>query len=282
MTTTNELDRLLAPRIVKKKVPPKILTLDIERLPGRATVKHRGLTISGDFWDLSGWKHTLGYRIKPEDVEEWPRTICLAWRWYGARKVEFSSEWDDGHEGMLRQAWDLYNEAQVVVGHNIDGFDTKKLKGEWNLYRLGRPSPFKSVDTLKVARSEFGYESNTLDSLLTRWGLQGKTDKYSIEMARAACAGDPRAQRKLRLYNQGDIRATENAYDFVRGWIPNHPHIGLLTGDEDCCGNCGGDLVQNDWYRTAVTAYAQMHCTNCGAWFRKTHIKARVTTRPAR
>jgi hypothetical protein len=262
--------KFAAPRIVAT-IAPKILTLDIERVKGTAAVA---------FWDLGEYKNR---RIHADDVTSWPRTICLAWRWYGAKRVEFAAEWlDGGYEGMLRQAWELYNEADIVVGHNLQGFDTKKLSGEWKTIGLPKPSPWKTIDTLKVARSQFGFESNTLDAILTRLNIQGKTDKYNHDVAMLACSGDKAAQTKLRRYNQGDIVASEALYDAVRGWIPNHPHIGLWSGDGDCCGSCGGELKANDWCYTAVTAYAQYCCTNCGAWYRRNDIKSRVTTRPAR
>ncbi len=264
--------------------PPAVLTLDIERVPGRARVKHRGLTIEGDFWDLSGWKHTLGYRIHADDVLEWPRTICAAWRWYGTRKVEFAAEWLCDREKFLQQCWQLFDKADIVVGHNMAGFDAKILSGEWWAdLGLPRPSPYRIVDTLKVARSQFKLESNTLDALLTRRGLQGKTDKYSVDLARAACAGDVKAQRRIRAYNAGDIHASELLYDDVRGWIPNHPHIGLYSGVENCCGNCGSlEIEPSGWARTDVTAYAGYRCKNCSAPVRSTHVKTRTRTRPAR
>ena len=75
------------PRIQKKTLEHvRILTFDIERIPGVAKVQHRGLTIEGEFWDLGGWKHTIGRRIHADDVLEWPRTICAAGRWYGQKE----------------------------------------------------------------------------------------------------------------------------------------------------------------------------------------------------
>ena len=258
------------PRIVAA-IPPKILTLDIERLPGQATV---------DFWGLGDYK---GRRIHADCVTEWPRTICFAWRWYGAKRIEFAAEWQDvGYEGMLRKAWELYHEADIVCGHNLAGFDSKKLVAEWVTLGWTPPSPWKTVDTLKAARARASFESNTLDALLTRLGLQGKTDRYSVDVARAAVAGDKGAQRKIRRYNQGDIEATDALLSALLGWIPNFPHVGLYSGDEDCCGNCGGELKANDWAYTAVTAYARYHCQNCGAWFRRNDVKMRTRTRPAR
>ena len=83
--TANRLKHI-QPRIAPT-VTARVVTLDIERIPGRARVKHRGLTIEGEFWDLNGWKHTIGRRIHADDVLEWPRTICAAWRWYGEDEV---------------------------------------------------------------------------------------------------------------------------------------------------------------------------------------------------
>src|SRR5699024_5736596 len=50
--TTNRLKHI-QPRIAPT-VNARVVTLDIERIPGRARVKHRGLTIEGEFWDLNG------------------------------------------------------------------------------------------------------------------------------------------------------------------------------------------------------------------------------------
>jgi hypothetical protein len=269
-------------RIVSEK-PPAILTVDIERLPGWAKHQHRGLTVEGPFWDLNSWKHTIGYRLPPASVVRWPRTICAAWRWYGNKRVEFAAEWDEGgREAFLRKVWDAYDAAEIVYGHNVDAFDTKKLQGEWTLIGLGKPSPFTSVDTLKVARRALGFESNQLGALCERLGIPTKVDKYDPDVAQAACDGDVKAQRRLRIYNQGDIVASEALVDRIRGLIPGHPHIGLYTGDEDCCGACGGKLEPSGFAPTAVTLYAAYRCTNCQAWYRRTNIKARTNTRPAR
>ena len=278
------VEREQAHRIVADK-PPAILTVDIERVPGRFRIEgYRGsLDIEGDFWDLGQYRRMLYRRIDPDEVLEWPRTVCLAWRWYGNKRVEFAAEWQPaGFEGMLRKAWELFDRADWTVGHNVHRFDEANLRAEWMTLGLTPPSDVKPVDTLKAVRATGRFESNKLDALLTRFGLAGKTDKYSVKLARAAVGGDRAAQRQLRAYNCGDIEASELLYDFIRPWIKNHPHIGLYTGDEDGCGHCGGTLEPSGWAYTAVTAYARYRCTHCGAWYRRTHIKAHTATRPAR
>lgn len=258
---------------------PKILTLDIERFKGQAVV---------EFWDLGEFKHR---RLHPDTVTEWPRTICAAWRWHGKRATDFAAEWDDdGRHGMLERIWHAYDQADIVVGHNVKAFDTKKLKTEWWLMGLKPPRPWKTVDTLTVARREFGMESNTLDAICKRLGLPGKVDRYDVEVARRAVDGDKAAQRRIKRYNVGDVATTEALYDALRGWDASHPHIGLWTGIERSCNQCGsesltplGESGQSDGQVRAVTnSYAGYRCDNCGAVLRANHRQRLVTMRAAR
>lgn len=233
----------------------RVLILDIERLPGQASVP---------FWDLGDFKNR---RIHADHVVEWPRTICAAWRWYGNKRVEFAAEWGKGgRQRMLERTWAAYDQADIVVGHNLKNFDSKKLKGDWKLAGLPSPRPWKTVDTLTVARQEFGFESNTLDALCRRFGLDGKIDRYDPRVAADACAGNREAQRRIRIYNQADVEQTEMFYDELRGSIPNHPHVGSF-GDTVRCNQCGSaDLtLQPTRYRAVLIDYALYRCDNCGA-----------------
>lgn len=259
---------------------PNVLTLDIERLPGRARMEHRGLTVEGDFWDLSGWKYVIGRRIHPDDVLEWPRTICAAWRWYGNKRTDFASEWDDGRDGMLQRIWDAYDRADLLYGHNVARFDTKNLNAEWLTAGRHAPSPFKILDTLKEARKTFGFESNTLASLTQRLGIDTKTDKYDVEVARAACAGNKAAQRRIKAYNVGDIAASEAFVDRLRGWIPSHPHNVIGTAnDRPTCNQCWGDNLERNGTKLAQQiTYVLYRCRDCGANVQGTrHSRAAVT-----
>lgn len=263
--------------------PHNVLYVDIERIPGRARVKHRGLVIEGDFWDLSGWKHTIGYRIHPDDVIEWPRTICGAWNWYGQDRVHFAAEWlKGGREQMLKTLWNAYDRAQLVIGHNLDSFDTKKLNGEWALMGFAPPSPFKSVDTLKVARAKFGFESNTLDSLCKRFGIDAKTDRYSVEMARGAVAGNRAKRAQIKGYNCGDIAAGRGFYDHIRVWHHSHPHSVIGTSDDrKSCNNCwttDPDAFEPNGYKLANQIIYPLWRCRCGANIQGTrHSRAAIT-----
>lgn len=248
----------------------RIAILDIERIPGR---------FAADFWDLNAFKNR---RITPHEVTEWPRTICLAWKWLEEKPVHFSAEWEKGgYEGMIRNAHRVYDEADVVVGHNLNAFDTKHLRTSWRDLGLTPPAPFKVVDTLTQARKWFGDESMQLVALTARLGIATKTDAYDVRTARAAVAGDKKAQRKLKAYNIGDIIASEELYLKLRPWMNNHPHHALYAlDDDDCCQNCGGKNLQRRGYEVVgVGKYPRFQCQDCGKWGRGRKSVASINVR---
>ena len=69
---------------------PKILVIDIETAPA-----------SGYIWKLFDVNVSLSQLIDTSKV------ICFAAKWYGEKKVIFSSNQEDTHKKMIKKAWDL-------------------------------------------------------------------------------------------------------------------------------------------------------------------------------
>ena len=276
--------RHIQPRIAPT-VSARVVTLDIERIPGRARVKHRGLTIEGDWWDLGSWKHTIGRRIHADDVTEWPRTICAAWKFYDEDEVHFAAEWEvGGYDGFMRRVWEVVDESSIAVGHNAAAFDLPLLLSGWAEMGLPAPSPYKVIDTLKIARQSLNMPSNTLDSLAKRLGVDAKTDKYDVAMARAAVAGDKESQDRLAEYNRGDIIASEALFDRLRPYAKGIPHLGMWTDDALACPSCGHTMTATGkTVHANVQRYEHLTCPNCGAHARgTTTLKNPTRTRSAR
>ena len=57
------------------------------------------------------------------------------------------------------------SEANVVIAHNGVRFDTKKVRARMLVHGMLPPTPFKQVDTLQIARSEFGFTSKAKSSM---------------------------------------------------------------------------------------------------------------------
>ena len=274
----------IQPRI-SSNVAIKALTIDIERLPGQVSVQHRGFTIDGPVWDLNALKHVIGRRIHADDVIEWPRTICAAARWYGEEDVMFAAEWEvGGYDGFMRRVWEWVDEADILIGHNMAAFDSKHLMSGWAEMGLPAPSPFKVIDTLKIARGSLNMESNTLDSLAKRLGVESKSDKYDVRVAQAAVAGDREAQARIEDYNRGDIVASEALFDRLRPYAKGVPHLGMWTDDELACPSCGHTMTATGkTVHANVQRYEHLTCPNCGSHARgTTTLKNPTRTRSAR
>lgn len=242
----------------------KILTIDIERLPGLARV----------------WEPKTRY-IPAQNFVEWPRLLCFAARWYGQKRPIFEAEWLD-RERMIRRAWELYDEADLVVTYNGVRFDNKHLMSDWLTLGLNPPRPWKNVDLFQQVK-QFGFESKSLDSVSRRLGRPGKQLHYNMDLAHAAASGDRDAQRELKTYNVGDIELTEWLYDRLRGWMPHHPFTGT-HGDEKRCNQCGSDslTLQPSKYRAVVLDYGLFRCDHCGANVRGGWVARAASTRGVR
>lgn len=256
-----QIEENLAARL---KTTGKVLTIDIERLPGTAYV----------------WEPKTRY-IPAHNFVEWPRMLCFAARWYGQKRPIFEAEWID-RDQMVRRAWELYDEADAVYTYNGIRFDDKHLRSEWVMAGYPPPSPWKAVDLFAQVR-QFGFESKSLDSVTKRLGRGGKSLHYSMDLAWAAANGDKAAQAELKTYNIGDVELTEWLADRLRPWL-NHPHT-QRKSDDLVCPNCGatGEALkqQKSNYRAVVIDYRLYRC-ECGANVRGGWETRAATTRTVR
>jgi hypothetical protein len=238
-----------------------ILIVDIERLPGLAPV----------------WQQKTRY-VPVSTWRRLPSMLCFAAKWYGKRTVEFHAAWDD-IDAMVERSHAMYDAADIVVTYNGIAFDDKHLRGAWIRAGLAPPSPWKQVDLFRHA-AQFGFESRSLAHLLHLLQLPSKSGHYDAVMAERALDGDERAQRVLRRYNVGDVKATEAAYERLLPWIKSHPHVSSIRGgDEIVCPRCGSRAVQRSGEVIAnVHSYARWTCSDCRGHFRGQHLRRVANT----
>jgi len=242
---------------------PKTLTLDIETSP-----------ILAYTWGLFDQNISIGQIVEPTRMLSW------AAKWHGSKRVLFASEFHDGHDAMVRQIHALLDEADIVVHFNGSTFDMPHLRREFALLDLPPYSPVQEVDLLKVARSRFRFPSNKLDYLAGQFDLGGKLHHTGFQLWRDCLAGDEKAWNLMRRYNKRDVVITEQLYDRLRPYMKTHPHMGLFSGEVDCCSRCGSvDLEKRGFAYTGVSAFQQFRCRACGSWSRGSKSTARVDSR---
>jgi hypothetical protein len=130
---------------------PKVLLIDIETTP-----------LQVHCWGT--WKQRIGYE---QVINDW-FMLSYSAKWLFDSKMYSSVltpteavNKDDSR--IARELWKLFDQADVLVGHNINGFDLPKAQTRFLMNKLAPPSPFRVIDTLKVAQQNFRFASNKLD-----------------------------------------------------------------------------------------------------------------------
>lgn len=248
------LDRVIRDSI--GRTGANILCIDIETRP---------LVVYS--WGLFDQHHSLN-----QIVDE-GGTMCFAGKWYGDRTVTFRADWDVGHDEMIAEAWRMLDQADIVVGYNHRNFDIKHLHREFIKAGWGPPSPHKDIDLLQVARRRFKFPSNKLDWVARELDIGRKIDLCGQELWTGCINGDLACQKTMEEYNRHDVVLTEELYDRLRGWIPNHPNLNMYRAERvSGCDQCGGtELEEAGFHYTPTRAYKQWRCSSCGGYSRATH-----------
>lgn len=215
---------------------PKILLLDLETSHIESYVK------SFSLWEVN---------IKPQEIiKDW-MILCFSAKWlYSPDVMSFSCtqneirEWDD--EKIVKQLWELMDSADVVIAHNAN-FDIKKSMTRFAYHQMQPPSQFKTVCTLKMARSFLSVTSNKLDYLGEYFGLGRKIENETGLWDKVENWKHPEhktAMRNMREYCNQDVFLLESVYLRLRPFAKNNPNLSLYGPSEDnytcpCCANQG-------------------------------------------
>jgi hypothetical protein len=207
------------------------------------------------------------------DEQDW-FMLSFAWQWADEKKVHVKALCDypgyaknkTDDSPLIKDLWKLFDEADVLIAHNGDRFDRRKSNSRFLGCGLPPPSPYKTVDTLKVARRQFMQGSNSLQSLGTFLGLGGKLPTTGWHTWRGCIDGDPKAWGTIKRYNKRDVSLLRSVYERLLPWIPNHPDMRVYTGKASCR-NCGSHHLQmRGEDRTLTTVKQRYKCNNCRHW----------------
>ena len=231
----------------------KILTIDCETAPMTALT-----------WGLFNQNIGINQIVRPG------YTLSYAAKWLDKRKILFDARWKaKGEEGMVQSAWELLNEADIVIHYNGKSFDIKILNREFLQHGLPPPDPFHQIDLLQVIRRQFRFQSNKLDFVSTELGIGSKLEHRGMALWVAVMDGVKCDQKVMEKYNKKDVVLTENLYYEILPWIPSHPNLGMYV-DEDTkkplCDHCGSShVVKNGSQIKGVSRYQRYRCQSCKA-----------------
>jgi len=246
------------------------------------------------FWDLetalaqvgtfSLWERG-GLRIPHENILSEGYIVCASWKWAGEKKVHSVATTDraanykkNPHDDtfVVKTLYNVLLQADVLVAHNGDQFDTKYFATRALAAGLPPLPPIPSVDTLKVAKSRFRFTSNRLAYLGPFLGL-GEKLHTSPGLWMRVLRGDRTAVEEMRRYNKQDVLLLEAVFEKLRPFVK----LSTVSADPGECPRCGGaNLQRRGVFRTAAREYQRFQCTSCGGWLKA--VKAETTDKRAR
>lgn len=235
----------------------KVLLLDIETAP-----------ILGAVWGL--WQNNVGLN----QIERDWSVLSWAAKWLGKDEVfyednRYSTNLENDEE-LLKGIWELLNESDIIITQNGTKFDIKKLNARFIINGFEPPSSFKHIDTLKIAKSIFGFTSNKLEYMTDKLCENHKKLKHAkfagYELWRECLKGNQEAWEEMEAYNKMDIISMEELYYKLRPWDKKHPNFNLYREDTDIVCRCGSTHFIEDGYAyTSVSKFQRYRCVDCGA-----------------
>jgi DNA polymerase III epsilon subunit-like protein len=211
------------------------------------------------------WRSGYNLNINPEDIIHERAIICVAWKWEGKSKVH-SLHWDEDQSDkqLLKDFLKELNKADEIIAHNGDRFDIKWLRTRCVINEVPMFPVYQTIDTLKIAKAQFNFNSNKLDYIAQVLGVGAKTKHEGLDMwKKIVLHKDPVALNDMIEYCKNDAVVLENVYHKLRPYSKTKVNYAVLRGGEKYeCPNCGTDRVKiNKTYTTAQgTIKHHMRC----------------------
>lgn len=231
--------------------PPKILTLDIETAPVKAYV-------------YGMWDQNISTK---QIVSDW---FMISWaaKWLDGKRIMYddSSKQKDvsNDKKICISIHKLISEADILIGHNIDKFDIKKLNTRFLAHGLDPIGKKQTVDTLKISRKYFKVTSNRLDFLAKFLGIEGKykSQKYNgFDLWIACCNRNLEAYKENKIYNKQDVTITEQVFEKLKKWDIS---LNFQAYYQDTVCVCGSKSFHKDGIiYTKAGIFQRYRCRDC-------------------
>jgi DNA polymerase elongation subunit (family B) len=199
--------------------------------------------------------------------------LSIAYKSLGEKTTHFKGLIDypgfkkskDNDRQLMLDIWKILDGADIVVGHNVDKFDIRKINARFLIHGIQPPSPFKTVDTLKIARKAFKFNSNSLDDLAHSLGVGRKLKHIGFPLWLGCMAGDEASWATMKKYNIKDVDLLEKVYLAMRPWATNHANV---NQGHFACPKCGSTNTQKRGFSYTLLRQKQRYqCLGCKGWW---------------
>lgn len=232
-----------------------------------------------------GWFWKAGYKINIDysQIIQERKIICASYKWSGKDKVGHVT-WDSKQDDtpIVEKLTELMNQANLVIGHNGDNFDIPWIRTRAIMLGLKPNTDIVSLDTLKLARSGFNFQSNRLNYLAKVLCGIGKLDTGGLDLWLEVWLKNNRsALKRMVAYCDNDVVILERVFERLLPYLNKLPKsFRDITNDRGQCPVCQGVTVYLNGIRTKSNIpYQRYKCGTCDYRWLGKRIKSESSLR---
>jgi len=212
------------------------------------------------------WRAGFNMTVTPDCIIQERAIICVCWKWEGEEKIH-SLTWDKNHcdKKLLKKFTKEISRASELVFHNGDRFDLKWLRTRALLFGVEMNHSYDTIDTLKLAKSGFYFNSNKLDYIAQFLGVGQKMATGGLDLWKKVClekCGD--SLQKMVDYCKQDVLILEKVHQKLNPYTKPKVNYAVLKGGEKFeCPECGRLANYKSMRTTAAgTIQHRMQCSD--------------------
>lgn len=166
------------------------------------------------------WRIGGDISLSHDDIIKERAIICACYKWEGEKEVH-SLEWNKGDDKQLLIKFSqIIDSADEIITQNGDAFDIKWLRTRCLYHNIPVSPKFNSIDTLKMAKSGFKFNSNKLD-YMGQFLDMGKKIKTDYDLWKDITLDNSKtAMDKMVRYCKNDVILLEKVYHRLAPYTP--------------------------------------------------------------
>lgn len=165
------------------------------------------------------WRIGNKINLSIENIVQERAIICVSYKFQGESTVH-TLTWRKGDDKeLLQKLAKIMNSADELIAHNGDQFDIKWIRARCIYHGIALKEKFNTIDTLKLAKNNFNFNSNKLTYVSQFLGLGKKLDT-NYDLWKKVISNDMKALMEMVVYCEQDINLLEKVYNKLQEYSP--------------------------------------------------------------